>query len=221
MHDARGPSRARQAALPLHLAAGVGGDERYFRAKIDGKAYLPLDRLTGNQDWGLAFSAGAGYLFRLGRDEKIIDRFFLGGENLRGFELGGAGPHAVPFHDPNTGKLVSGAESLGGRMIATGTAEFRFPLPIPSDFGITGRTFVDVGFLTGSATSSAGCIINTTTKEKVCPQVYDSAMPRIGAGVGISWQTPFGLVNLDLAPFVVKQKYDQTQIFRFGFGTRF
>jgi len=31
----------------------------------------------------------------------------------------------------------------------------------------------------------------------------------------------FGLINLDLAPFVVKYKYDQTQIFRFGFGTRF
>jgi outer membrane protein insertion porin family len=46
-------------------------------------------------------------------------------------------------------------------------------------------------------------------------------MPRVGAGVGISWRTAFGLINVDLAPFVIKQPGDQTQIFRFGFGKRF
>jgi hypothetical protein len=29
------------------------------------------------------------------------------------------------------------------------------------------------------------------------------------------------LLNIDLTPFVIKQAHDQTQIFRFGFGTRF
>jgi outer membrane protein assembly factor BamA len=29
------------------------------------------------------------------------------------------------------------------------------------------------------------------------------------------------LINIDLAPLVYKQPHDQTQIFRFGFGTRF
>ncbi|MEA2736822.1 MAG: outer membrane protein insertion porin family, partial [Acetobacteraceae bacterium] len=48
-----------------------------------------------------------------------------------------------------------------------------------------------------------------------------SNAPRVGAGVGISWRTSFGLINVDLAPFVIKQPGDQTQIFRFGFGTRF
>jgi outer membrane protein insertion porin family len=51
--------------------------------------------------------------------------------------------------------------------------------------------------------------------------VFASPAPRLGAGVGISWHTQFGLLNVDLAPFVIKQKFDQTQIFRFGFGTRF
>ena len=45
--------------------------------------------------------------------------------------------------------------------------------------------------------------------------------PRVGAGVGVSWRTPFGLINIDLAQAVLKQRYDQTQFFRFGFGTRF
>jgi len=52
-------------------------------------------------------------------------------------------------------------------------------------------------------------------------QINASATPRVGAGVGISWRTAFGLINVDLAPFVYKQPGDQTQIFRFGFGTRF
>jgi outer membrane protein insertion porin family len=51
--------------------------------------------------------------------------------------------------------------------------------------------------------------------------VFDSTSPRVGAGVGVSWKTPFGLLNLDFAQAVAKQQYDQTQIFRFGFGTRF
>jgi len=48
-----------------------------------------------------------------------------------------------------------------------------------------------------------------------------TAAARVGTGVGISWKTPFGLINIDIAQAVVKQKYDQTQLFRFGFGTRF
>jgi outer membrane protein insertion porin family len=48
-----------------------------------------------------------------------------------------------------------------------------------------------------------------------------SGAPRIGVGVGVSWRTQFGLINVDLTPFVIKQPHDQTQVFRFGFGTRF
>ena len=61
----------------------------------------------------------------------------------------------------------------------------------------------------------------TTAPGGVCPPIYDNPAPRVGAGVGVSWRTPFGLINIDLTPFVVKYQYDQTQIFRFGFGTRF
>ncbi len=51
--------------------------------------------------------------------------------------------------------------------------------------------------------------------------VVDNAGPRVGVGFGVSWKTPFGLVNIDIADPIVKYKYDQTQVFRFGFGTRF
>ena len=35
-----------------------------------------------------------------GGREEIIDRFFLGGDNLRGFQTGGAGPHDTVSGDP-------------------------------------------------------------------------------------------------------------------------
>jgi outer membrane protein insertion porin family len=179
--------------------AGIGGTAHYIRSKVDGSYYIPLAWLTGDDDWTLALQAGVGVLSPLGVQEKIIDRFFLGGDNLRGFQSGGAGPHAIG---------TTTVDSIGGRFIYTATTEVRFPLPISSDFGLSGRAFVDVGAL-----SQVSQIPGTV--------VFDNPNPRVGAGVGVSWKSPFGLINIDVAQAVVKYRYDQTQVFRFGFGTRF
>ena len=184
--------------------AGLGGTARYVRTKIDASYYIPLESITGDSDWVLAISAGAGYLAQLGREEKIIDRFFLGGDNLRGFQSGGAGPHAVGS---------STVDSIGGRLLYTQSTELRFPLPISADLGLSGRAFVDVGSL-----SQVSKVTDPTGASTI---VTDDATPRVAAGVGVSWKTPFGLINIDVAQAVIKRKYDQTQVFRFGFGTRF
>jgi len=183
--------------------AGLGGDPNYVRAKFDTNYYIPLERFFGDPEWVLAISGGVGELFNLGRNEQIIDRFFLGGDNLRGFQTGGVGPHVT------TGTN----DSIGGRFIWTQSTELRFPLPLPADLGIIGRTFVDVGSL-----SQVKQLLDTSG----APVTFsDDSAPRVGAGVGISWKTPVGLINIDVAEPVVKKKYDQTQLFRLGFGTRF
>jgi len=189
--------------------AGLGGSARYVRTKLDGSYYIPLESLTGDADWVVALSAGAGYLAQLGRQEKIIDRFFLGGDNLRGFQSGGAGPRARSAKDPNNPDAERQIDSIGGRLLFTQTSELRFPLPISADLGLSGRAFVDVGVLS-QATAKGGDTFG-----------FNDASPRVGAGVGVSWKTPFGLINVDLAQAVVKRSYDKTQFFRFGFGTRF
>jgi outer membrane protein insertion porin family len=187
--------------------AGLGGDARFVRGNLNGAYYIPLERQLGNPDWGIKLAGSTGYMVLLpGGREEIIDRFFLGGDNLRGFQTGGAGPHDVATDDP-----------LGGRFIWTQTTELRFPLPVSPDLGLNGRAFVDVGSLTNASFRSGSCV----TAPGVSCQVEASSVPRVGAGVGISWRTSFGLINIDLAPFVYKQTGDQTQIFRFGFGTRF
>jgi outer membrane protein insertion porin family len=180
--------------------AGLGGDVAYVRLRGDAAVYFPLERVFGDRDFVLVLQAGGGLLEPWGDrgDERIIDRFFLGGDNLRGFSLAGAGPRDVlsPDQDP-----------LGGRLIWTQTTELRYPLPLPSELGLLGRAFVDIGSL--SQTPVTG------------PGVVDDASPRVGVGVGLSWRTPIGLINIDIAQAVVKESYDQTQLVRFGFGTRF
>lgn len=190
--------------------AGVGGDARYVRTKLDGTYFIPLDAYTGNADWGFAISAGAGYLYNTGRREKIIDRFFLGGDNLRGFQSGGAGPHTVS--QKISAGVNSSSDSIGGRLIYTQSTEFHYPLPVSPDLGLSGRAFVDVGALSQVNNISVG---GTTVP------ITPSGGIRVGAGVGVAWKTPFGLINIDLADPVVKKKYDRSQVFRFGFGTRF
>lgn len=184
--------------------AGLGGNANFIRFSGSGEYFIPFDRWTGNSDWGISLTAGGGYMWNEGKQEDIIDRFFLGGDNLRGFEIGGAGPH-----DPVTG------DPLGGRLIWTQSTELHYPLPISRDIGLSGRAFVDVGSLTqGSFIHPPSCLGTPC-------QVFESATPRVGIGIGVAWHTQFGLLNVDLTPFVLKQPHDQTQIFRFGFGTRF
>lgn len=176
--------------------AGLGGDVHYVRVRVDGTLYVPLAPVTGVDDYIVVLAGSVGQLFSFDDNERIIDRYFLGGENLRGFRIGGAGPR-----DLSTG------DSLGGRFISTASAEFRFPLPVPDDFGITGRVFTDWGVLYGLSDTG--------------PEVADSKSPRGSVGFGVSWRTPFGLINIDLGYAVVKETYDRTELLRFGFGTRF
>jgi outer membrane protein insertion porin family len=185
--------------------AGIGGDVNYFRTRADGQYYIPFERWLNDPDFVLVLSAGGGILSPIGdEDDRIVDRFFLGGENLRGFRLGGAGPQ-----DTSTG------DSLGGRVLWTTSAEMRFPLPLPNELGLLGRTFVDVGSLSGIPSS-----YNDQARFPGATPV-DDADPRVSVGVGFSWRSPIGLINIDFGKAVVKKDYDKTQIFRLGFGTRF
>jgi outer membrane protein insertion porin family len=181
--------------------AGLGGTTYYVRLSPDASYYIPLEHVFGSKAWVLKFSASGGYLLPiLNYQDRIIDRFFLGGDSLRGFADGGVGPH-----DATTG------DSVGGEVMWTQSTELHFPLPVSPDLGISGFGFVDVG-------STYKVPSAEVTKNG---PVYDYSGPRVGAGVGVSWNTPFGLINLSIAEPVVKQKDDQIQQFRVSFGTRF
>ncbi|WP_298284091.1 outer membrane protein assembly factor, partial [Acidocella sp.] len=190
--------------------AGLGGSARYVRLSPDISYYIPLEKVFGNKGWVLKLSATAGDLIDIGGyKDKVEDRFFVGGDNLRGFADGGIGPYVEPVY--SNGSLKYSGGQIGGRYMWTQSTEMHFPLPISPDLGMTGFAFVDVGSLWGART------INSTQ----AGPVVDNSMPRVGAGAGVSWNTPFGLINLSLAYPVVKYRGDQPQQFRISFGTQF
>ncbi len=152
-----------------------------------------------------------------GYTDKIEDRFFLGGDSLRGFADGGIGPSAGSVGaDTATGFLGATGGQIGGRYMWSSSAEMHFPLPVSKDLGITGFAFVDTGSLWGANSLNYKDGANTLQAPLI-----DAAGPRVAAGVGVSWNTPFGLINLSLADPIVKQTGDQVQQFRVSFGTRF
>ena len=175
--------------------AGLGGTQDYVRSTVDAVIYQQLA-----EDFIVSIGGSAGFAQPYnGTSLRLTERFFVGGDNLRGFAAGGVGPR-----DGNTG------DSLGGRNFYTGTAEASFPLGLPKEVGIVGKAFVDVGSLWG-----------TEPNYNYNVNVLDVPSMRIGAGVGVQWVSPFGPIRVDYAWPVAQQYFDKTQNLRFGFGTRF
>jgi outer membrane protein insertion porin family len=207
--DDQTPTSGLEADLTTDFA-GAGGSARYVRISPDITYYVPLEHVFGNAAWVLKFSATAGELIPiLGYKDRIIDRFFLGGDSLRGFADGGVGPHDA----------FSG-DALGGKVMYSQSTEVKFPLPVSPDIGVSGFAFVDIGAVSQVKSQFVAVPAKFALLEDD-GKINESGSPRVGAGVGISWNTPFGLINLSVAEPVVKQKGDQIQQFRVSFGTRF
>lgn len=208
LDDDQAPTSGLQIDLTTDFA-GLGGTAKYLRISPDISYYIPLERIFGSNQWVLKFSATGGDLIPLfGYKDRIVDRFFLGGDSLRGFADGGVGPTTLQSAAATAAGYTDSDQEVGGRVMWTQSTELHFPLPVSPDLGVTGFAFVDMGSLYGaSALPSQG--------------IRDSTAPRMGAGFGVSWNTPFGLINLSLAQPILKQPGDQVQQFRVSFGTRF
>lgn len=177
--------------------AGLGGDAQYLRLRGGGSVYFPL----GSPEWVLSFLGEAGAIQGLGQDVAISDRFFLGGDTLRGFKTSGIGPRDL---------TTSEEDALGGNYFARASAELGFPLGLPDEFGLKGYVFTDAGTLWGN---DASPLPGET--------FVDDSTIRLSSGVGVGWKSPLGPLRVDLAFPVMKESYDQTQQFRLSFGTRF
>ncbi len=128
----------------------------------------------------------------------ILDRYYLGSYNFRGFESAGIGPR-----DLSTG------DALGGMQYYVVSTELKFPLPFVDNYGIIASLFVDTGTLTGLDFDYNPDII------------VDSGSVRMAWGIGISWKSPFGQIGFDWGFPIMKESYDETQLFNINAGTRF
>ena len=190
LNSRQNPTEGYFARLQNDLAAEPG-DVRFLRTTIGGGYYLPITNTLI-----ASFRSEFGYIFGIADDVQVSDRFFLGGDSLRGFATRGVGPR-----DPQSD------DSLGGNYLYSGTVELSFPLGLPEELPLRGRVFSDFGAVTGLDNASNN--------------VEDSASPRLAVGTGLTWRSPLGPIALDFAIPVLKESFDKEERFRFSFGTRF
>lgn len=171
--------------------AGLGGDTKFVKNQLNGTVFYPItDDIVGSA------SVGTGYIFGIDDDVRIINRFFMGGSDVRGFDNSGIGPRDIQTND-----------AVGGKWFYRGSIQASFPLGLPNEFGVKGRVFSDLGSL-GGIDGGAGA-------------VTDTASLRASVGAGLGWSSPFGPINIDFAQALLKEDFDETQLVRFSFGTRF
>jgi outer membrane protein insertion porin family len=179
--------------------AGVGGDAQFVRVKGGGAIYFPI----GGPDWVVSALAEAGYMTGFGSEDVAInDRFFVGGDSMRGFKPAGIGPRDIT--------AGTRRDALGGNRFARSSVELTFPLGLPEEFGLKGHLFTD-----------AGTLWDSDSKPISGETFVDEASIRLSTGAGLSWRSPLGPIRVDLATPIIKKDYDEKQQFRFSFGTRF
>ncbi len=181
--------------------AGLGGTEDFVKTSAGAGTYF---KLSHDGDWVLSLSTQANTINAIGGNQiRINERYFLGGDTMRGFKIAGISPRDFQSGD-----------ALGGVWDATATAEVRVPLGLPKEFGVQGLLFADMGTV-GQTDNSVSV---TVPKGDFIQQ---SSAPRAAIGAGVIWQSPMGPINIDLGYPVMRQSYDKIQIFRLNFGQRF
>ncbi|WP_165776975.1 outer membrane protein assembly factor BamA [Paremcibacter congregatus] len=182
--------------------AGIGGNVKYLRSQATYNYFVPV---YGR--WIFGVKAEGGHIMGLGRDVRINDRFFLGNPRIRGFEQAGIGPRDDVTRD-----------ALGGNVFYKGTLELYIPLGSGArELGIEASAFVDAGALFN--VDLPNTLVNTTGLTHTV--VGDTMTPRVSAGVGFTWMSPFGPFRVDFAKAIMSNEFDKTEFFQFNIGTRF
>jgi outer membrane protein insertion porin family len=177
---------------------GVGGSVYAAKGILSAGYYVPFNR---SKTVSLSLTAETGYIQPLFGDYlHFADSFKLGGQSLRGFEDNGVGPR-----DKNA-KEKDG--TIGGQFMFAGTVSLGFPLGLPEEYQIRGRTFSDFGLVT-----------KTDPDSNI--DVRDNDLIRVSVGIGLTWVSPFGPLAVDIAKPIREDKKDQDELFNFSVGTSF
>ncbi|QKX03246.1 outer membrane protein assembly factor BamA [Wolbachia endosymbiont of Litomosoides sigmodontis] len=169
--------------------SGLGGNMNFLKSEFLSFYTHPiLSRI--DDDIILRFKMAAGYIFSYSDKElNIGQRFFKGGNEIRGFDLSGIGPRAK---DKNK-------SSLGGKTYFNLTQQVDFPLPKLYNYtGIKGSLFLDYATLFG-----------LDIKKEYEGKYHDSKLVRVSSGLGFSMPSPFGgRLRLDFGFPLAKEPYD-------------
>lgn len=175
-------------------------DLRYYMLSAQQQYYLPLGTdytlaLNGLVDWGKSYG---------GRSFPVIKTVYAGGiGSVRGFEGASLGPR-----DTLTG------DYLGGSRRVVGNVQLYLPFPgATRDRTLRWFIFGDVGRVDNT---SGGC-----AKGRPNDPATDACGWKYAAGIGFSWQSPMGPLELSYGRALNTKPGDEKQAFQFQIGTGF
>ncbi|MFT4077218.1 MAG: outer membrane protein assembly factor BamA [Asticcacaulis sp.] len=181
--------------------AGLGGDVKYVSTELEGHWYHGFKK-----DMILHLAGTAGSITPLAGDAvRINDRFFKGGDSMRGFEYAGMGP-----------RDTSSGYALGGQNYAILSTELGIPNGLPDQYGLKTALFLDLGTLGGVDDR-----LKVDSSGQPDTSIVDDMSLRASAGITIRWKSPMGPVQFDLSQVLSKESYDKVENFRFSQSTQF
>lgn len=199
--DTRDSAIAPHRGSYTRLSADVSTlDLRYYMLSAQQQYYLPLGRnftlaLNGATDWGYSYG---------GKTFPVIKNVYGGGlGSVRGYQGASLGPR-----DTRTGDYLGGSRRI--------FANVQLYLPFPGtsrDRTLRWFVFTDAGQVstTGSAVCSAG----------IGNSVEDPCSWRYSAGIGLSWESPLGPLQLSWGKALRSKGGDDLEPFQFQIGTSF
>jgi outer membrane protein insertion porin family len=168
---------------------------KYYLLSAQQQYFLPIGR-----DYTLAFNGLIDYGNSYSDlDYPVIKDVYAGGiGTVRGFTPNSLGPK-----DPLTGTFLGGSKRVVGNM------QFYWPFPGASkEKTLRLFAFTDAGQVYGNDGGAGDTSINLSDL-------------RYSAGVGLSWLSPMGPLQLSYGKPLNQKEGDQTQVFQFQVGTGF
>ncbi len=193
----------------------LGGDASFFKTEAESQLAVPFGST------GITLTAGlrGGLLYPLangGRTQasRINDRFQLGGPNsVRGFRLGGLGPH-------------DGPDAVGGDVFAAGGASLLFPVPrVGKETPLRLQAFINGGrllALQGAKSEDGNFAGDARESLKKALRDLKEELPSAAAGVGLVYAHPMARFEINFSlPLVMRKEEQGRKGLSFGVGIEF
>jgi outer membrane protein insertion porin family len=242
LNNVRLPSQGQRFSFSQDVA-GVPIGIKFITTRLNYDYFTPLFGSGFVLNLGFEGGYATGYG---GQDVILINRFFLGQPQFRGFNIRGVGPRVLRRPLDAAGLPVQDRrqaldDALGGRSYYLGRAEIRIPIgSAGSELGLRPSIFADVGALWSLRTPTLTCQDGPGGPAPTVPgqtaaclpsdgfssgfveeYLGNTPKPRVSVGIGVNWNSPFGPFRFDLAKALVTQPGDDPQLFQFNVGTAF
>ncbi|MEM8788922.1 MAG: outer membrane protein assembly factor BamA [Pseudomonadota bacterium] len=186
--------------------AGIAGNSNFSKSEGSIRFFSSLL----NEDVILSAELAGGALFSFDGDTRFTERFSLGGDLLRGFQFGGIGPRDKCTACNGPGDAFDVDDALGGNFFSVARFEASFPIGLPSNLGIFGGVFADIG-----------SVWDLDDVDGASGEIDDSFNLRSSVGLSLFWDSAIGPLRFNYAIPLDTVEGDELEEFRVTVDTRF